>query len=131
LSMPLSEKMLFAGEYFTGSNLDDYLGGIGQGVNSTVTTDPREIRAQGGWGALRYTINPETSVSLGAGIDDPKDNDLATGARSQNQTIFANVITKITANFILGLQLSEWKTDYKGAGESNALRAQSSLTYKF
>ena len=128
LSMPLSEKMLFAGEYFTGSNLDDYLGGIGQGVNSALLT---EIRAQGGWGALKYSINPETSVSLGAGIDDPNDNDLAASARSRNQSIFANVITKITPNFILGFQLSDWKTDYKNADGSNALRAQSSLTYKF
>ncbi len=134
LSMPLSETVLFAGEYFTGTNLDDYLGGIGQGVNSTVTTDPREIRAQGGWGALKYSINPETSVSFGAGIDDPNDNDLngmATTTRSRNQTIFANVITKITQNFILGFQLSDWKTDYKNADGSNALRAQSSVTYKF
>ena len=138
LSMPLSEKVLFAGEYFTGTNLDDYLGGIGQGVNNAMQADPREIRAQGGWGALRYTINPETSVSLGAGIDDPNDNDLPAKdsglinpSRTRNQTIFANVITKLTPNFILGLQLSDWKTDYKNAPGSDALRAQTSLTYKF
>jgi len=132
LSMPLSEKLLFAGEYFTGSNLDDYFGGIGQGVNSTtVPTDPKEIRSNGGWGALRYTLNPSTTFSLGAGLDNPNDNDLAALARSRNQTIFANVITKLTPNFILGLQLSDWKTEYKGAAEGNALRTQTSLTYKF
>lgn len=131
LSIPLSEKFLLAGEYFTGSNLDDYFGGIGQGVNNVVTVDPGTIRAKGGWGALRYSINPATSVSFGAGVDDPVNNDLAASARSQNQTIFANVISKITPNFILGMQLSEWKTDYKGGPESKAYRAQSSLTYKF
>ncbi len=132
LSMPLSQKLLFAGEYFTGSNLDDYFGGIGQGVNSTITTDPNEIRSNGGWGALKYTINPVTSVSLGAGLDNPNDNDLAVGARSRNQTIFGNIITKLTPNFILGLQLSDWKTEYKGgAPKGDALRAQTSLTYKF
>ncbi len=120
-----------AGEYFTGSNLDDYLGGIGQGVNSAVATDPREIRAQGGWGALKYTLNPVTSFSFGAGIDDPNDNDLAASVRSRNQTIFANVVTRITPNFILGFQLSDWKTDYKNAAGSDAVRAQSSVTYKF
>ncbi len=130
LSMPLSEKVLFAGEYFTGSNLDDYFGGIGQGINNAIVT---EIRAQGGWGALRYTINPVTSVSLGAGIDDPNDNDLRLmdKPRSRNQSIFANVITKITPNFILGFQLSDWKTEYKGASEGDAVRAQSSVTFKF
>jgi hypothetical protein len=135
LSMPLSEKLLFAGEYFTGSNLDDYFGGIGQGVTKTGTSSATynvtEIRSNGGWGALKYTINPVTSVSLGAGLDNPNDNDLAVGARSRNQTIFGNVITKLTPNFILGLQLSDWKTDYKNAPGSDALRAQTSLTYKF
>ena len=131
LSMPLSETVLFAGEYFTGTNLDDYFGGIGQGINSTVTTDPREIRSQGGWGALKYSINPSTTFSIGAGLDNPNDNDLAVGARSRNQTIFTNVITKITQNFILGFQLSDWKTEYKGASEGDAVRAQSSVTYKF
>ncbi len=131
LSMPLSEKVLFAGEYFIGTNLDDYFGGIGQGVNSAI---PTEVRAQGGWGALKYTLNPVTSVSFGAGIDDPNDHDLngmAPTPRTRNQTIFANVVTKITPNFILGFQLSDWKTDYKNAASSDAVRAQSSVTYKF
>jgi hypothetical protein len=132
LSMPLSEKLLFAGEYFTGSNLDDYYGGIGQGVNSTtIPTDPIEIRSNGGWGAVRYTLNPSTSFSIGAGLDNPNDNDLADKGRSRNQSVFANVITKITPNFILGFQLSDWKTEYKGAAEGDAVRAQTSLTYKF
>ena len=90
-----------------------------------------EIRSQGGWGALKYSINPSTTFSIGAGLDNPNDNDLAVGARSRNQTIFTNVITKITQNFILGFQLSDWKTEYKGASEGDAVRAQSSVTYKF
>ena len=128
LAMPVCSEITIAGEYFTGSNLDDYYGGIGQGVNiSTV----KEIRATGGWAALRFNASPSTSLSFGAGIDNPNDNDLPLNARSQNQTIFTSVVNKITPGLILGFQLSQWKTDYKGAGESNALRAQSSLTYKF
>ena len=132
VSMPLSQKLALAGEYFTGSNLDDYWGGIGQGVNNTaVPANPIGIRSHGGWGALRLSVNPETSFSIGAGLDDPKDADLAANAKSRNQTIFANVINKVTSNFIIGFQLGEWRTNYKGAGESDALRAQTSLTYKF
>ncbi len=131
LTMPICPKMTIAGEYFTGSNLDDYWGGVAQGVNNSLIADLREIRSTGGWAALRFNANPSTSLSFGAGIDNPHDDDLALNARSQNQTIFASVVNKITPGLILGFQLSEWKTDYKGAGESNALRAQSSLTYKF
>ncbi|MBV5326333.1 MAG: hypothetical protein JZU65_01660 [Chlorobium sp.] len=131
IAMPLSEKVTLGGEYFTGSNLDDYWGGIGQGVNKDVSGDLKEIRSQGGWAALRYTMNPSTTFSLGAGIDDPNDNDLAADGRSLNQSFFANVINRITPNFILGVQLSQWRTDYRNAPESDAFRAQSSMTYKF
>ncbi|MGB8247294.1 MAG: hypothetical protein WCE98_04685 [Chlorobium sp.] len=131
IAFPLSEKLALAGEYFTGSNLDDYWGGIGQGVNNTISSDLKEIRSQGGWAAIRYTMNSSSSFSLGAGIDDPNDNDLATGGRSLNQSVFANVINRITPNFIFGLQLSKWNTDYKNAPDSDAFRAQSSMTYRF
>jgi hypothetical protein len=129
LSVPVSDRFAVAGEYFTGSNLDDFYGGIGQGVNAATL---QEIRSKGGWAALRYTLNPKTSFSLGAGMDDPNNNDLsAASARTKNQTIFANVINKITPSFILGVQLSDWRTEYKDGETGDALRAQSSLTYKF
>lgn len=128
LLMPLNEQFTFAGECFTGSNLDDYYGGIVQGVNTTTLKD---IRSRGGWASLRYNFSPSATLSIGAGIDNPNDNDLPLGGRTLNQTIFATFIKKITPNFILGLQLSDWKTDYNNIPESNAIRAQSSLTYKF
>jgi len=133
LTMPICPKITVAGEYFTGSNLDDYYGGIGQGT-STV----KEIRASGGWAALRFNANPSTSFSFGAGIDNPNNSDLpkfdSTGikySRTKNQTIFGTLVNKITPSLILGFQLSDWKTDYYNGESGNALRAQSSLTYKF
>lgn len=128
LSMPVSRKLTLAGEYFTGTNLDDYFGGIGQGVN---TATVREIRSCGGWGAVRYTPSPSVTINMGGGIDDPRDSDLAAGGRKVNGTIFANIINKITPDLILGIQLSEWRTGYLNSGTAEALRAQSSLTYKF
>jgi len=127
-SMPVSRKLTLAGEYFTGTNLDDYLGGIGQGVN---TTTLKEIRSSGGWGAFRYIFSPSVTVNFGGGIDDPRDSDLSAGTRTVNRTIFANVINKITPDLTLGIQLSEWSTGYLNSTTADALRAQSSLTYKF
>jgi hypothetical protein len=135
LSMPLSEKLLLAGEYFTGVNLDDYAGGIGQGVvkkgSTPATHAVDEIRAHGGWAALRYALSPSTSFGFGAGMDDPDDSDLPSGARSLNQTVYANMISRIPPNFTVGLQLSQWKTRYLNSGDGDAFRAQSSLTYSF
>ncbi|NTU96485.1 MAG: hypothetical protein HGA62_01560 [Chlorobiaceae bacterium] len=141
LSLPMSPQLTLAGEYFTGSNLDEFWGGIGQGVNtgkvSGKITNIWNIRSHGGWAALKYFASPSTTFSIGAGIDDPDDNDLAGYpvspgiARTMNRTIFANVINQVTPNFILGFQLGEWITDYMGAPRSEAVRAQSSVTYKF
>lgn len=132
LSLPLSEKLLVAGEYFTGSNLDDFLGGIGQGVNSTTSaSSPKAIRAHGGWAAVRYAVCPSTNVSLGGGIDEPNNEDLWPGARALNRTFFAAVTKKITPNFIVGMQISDWKTEYLQIEDSHAVRAQTSMTYTF
>ncbi len=135
LTMPICPKMTLAGEYFTGSNLDDYYGGIGQGVNPSPSII-KEIRSKGGWAALRFAFNPETTFSLGTGIDDPNNSDLSVSPsmlnpKTRNQTIFGTLVNKITPNLILGLQLAQWKTDYYNGDRGNALRAQSSLTYKF
>ncbi len=130
LLLPVSSKLLLAGEYFTGSNLDDYAGGIFQGVNAK-GAEPEEIRSSGGWAALRYAYSPAVALSIGGGIDDPEDGDLADNARSANRSLFASYVNQITPNFIFGLQLSKWNTDYKNAPDSDAFRAQSSMTYKF
>ena len=126
LSLPLSNKLLFASELFSGENLDDYWGGIGQGRNGTTA-----IRTRGGWAALRYAANPQTTLSIGAGMDDPNDDDLAANMRSLNETQFISVTHRITPNFILGSQLSRWRTDYKNQQEGDAIRAQTSVTYSF
>ncbi|MBN1929502.1 MAG: hypothetical protein JW764_08170 [Chlorobiaceae bacterium] len=131
LSLPLSDRLLFAGELFTGENLDDYWGGIGQGRNGVTA-----IRSHGGWAALRYAASPETTLSLGAGLDDPNDKDLpnptpTVSVRTLNETQFISVTHRITPNFILGGQLSRWRTDYKDAKEGDAVRAQTSVTYSF
>ena len=132
LSMPLGETLLFAGEYFTGSNLDDFLGGIGQGVNSTTNASaPKSIRAHGGWAAVRYAVCPSTNISLGGGIDEPNSEDLWQNARALNRTFFAAVTKKITPNFIVGMQISDWKTEYLQTENSHAVRAQTSMTYTF
>lgn len=126
LSIPLSDRVQLAGEYFVGSNLDDYWGGIRQG-----NAGPREIGAHGGWAALRYAVGPATTLGLGAGVDDPDDGDLAAGGRTLNETQFVSLTHRITQNFILGSQLSHWRTGYKGERTNDALRAQASVSWVF
>jgi hypothetical protein len=132
LSFPLSSRLLLAGEYFTGSNLDDYWGGVFQGVNAK-GAKPEGIRSSGGWAALRYAYSPAVTLSLGGGFDDPEDGDLSgmDNPRTFNRSLFAAYVNQLTPNFIFGLQLSKWNTGYLNTSDSDALRAQSSMTYRF
>jgi len=131
LTQPICKWLTFKGEMFTGLNLDAYTGGIGQGVNLTTN---KEIASSGGWGAFEVGPWDKWRFNVGAGVDTPSGDDLegATGdVRTQNQAVFGNVIYSITKNAEVGFELSHWRTEYKGSGDAEAMRAQAAFMYKF
>jgi hypothetical protein len=130
-SLPVCNHLLLAGELFSGENLDDYWGGIGQGINRNDPNNMKAIRSHGGWAALRYTASAETTFNLGAGLDNPDDRDLWSGARSINEMQFISVSHTLASHLILGGQLSHIRTGYINQQEGDAVRIQSSLTFTF
>lgn len=130
-SLPLSDHLLLSSELFTGENLDDYWGGVGQGVNRNDPNNMNTVRSHGGWAALRYTGSPETTLSIGAGVDNPDDSDLWSGSRSINEMQFVSVSHTLASHLILGGQISHIRTGYVNQQEGDALRVQSSLTFTF
>ena len=131
---PVTKDLTIKGELFTGENLGNYFGGIGQGV-STVPGSPtafdKEIRVKGGWIAATLGPYDKWRFNLGTGIDDVDRDDIDAGERSLNRTIFGNAIYSINKNTEVGLELSHWRTDYKGPGDAESVRAQTSFIYKF
>jgi hypothetical protein len=69
--------------------------------------------------------------NIGAGIDDVDADDVNVGDRTLNRTVFGNVIYSVSKNTEIGLELSHWRTDYKGPGDAEDFRAQTSFIYKF
>jgi len=128
---PVNKWLAIKGEAFRGENLNQYLGGIGQGVNTTGTRIYQEIEASGGWVAA--TLGPwgKKQYNIGAGVDYADCSDLNSGARAMNRCIFWNVIHSFNKSAQVGLELSHWRTEYLGHGDADALRAQTSLIYKF
>ena len=120
--------MTFKGEVWTGENLDAYLGGIAQGVN---TTTLEEIESTGGWAALAFGPFDKWRYNVGGSIDDPDDGDLSDGSRSQNYAIWGNAIYSINEAVQVGLELSYWDTEYKNADDGEAVRVQTSFIYNF
>jgi len=93
VSLPLGDMVTLKGQYFTGKNLGQYLGGIGQGiaelpVEGTRSTELVEIEASGWWTQL--TVKPLDSwqFNVGAGWDDPEldEDDIAGNDLDKNTT---------------------------------------------
>lgn len=130
LSLPLTEQLELQGEVYTGENLDDYYGGILQGVNPNpgIMT---EVEAIGGWGAFSYTPFKEWNFNAGYSIEDLDDDGLSPNMRAQNQSVFGNVFYQINKATIVGFETSYWDTEYVNLEDGDSLRFQGTLIYKF
>jgi hypothetical protein len=127
--VPFNECTGIQGECFAGENLGSFLGGIGQGYNF-VLREP--IYSRGGWLELYHYWSPRWHSHFGYCVDDPNDNDitLAVG-RIYNQAYFGNVVFDVTKLFQLGLELSSWKTLYKGELPGEDVRVEFMAKYGF
>lgn len=116
------------GEAWIGSNLDDFRGGIGQGVN--VMTG-REIDAAGGWLEAGLEVTQVHSIYLGFTTDDPSDADLPAGGRSKNEVWYLVQRFRLARSFLVGIDYLNWRTEFQGlpAGEDNRFNLY--LVYNF
>lgn len=116
--VPITERLGFQGEFFTGANLGPYMGGIVQGVNPVTG---RSIRSTGGWVELWYDWTKQLRSVVGYGIDDPINRDVHTGGRLYNDFIYSNISYNITEKFLVGFEYKHFKTHYQGRapGESD------------
>jgi len=130
LSLPILKKTTLDGEFWTGSNLDSYLGGIGQGLKGTAK-DPLEIAAHGGWFALNTGPYRDWQFGAGASIDNPSDTYLVRGDRAQNMSTFGNIRYSLNEAVETGVELSYWETKYKDMDHATDVRLQWSWLYKF
>jgi len=132
-SQPICKKVKLKAELFTGENLSAYLGGIGQGVitNPALPNHYEEIESTGGWVAASLGPWDKTRFNVGAGLDDVESGNINTGDRSMNRSIFGNMFYTLNNNAEWALELSHWRTEYKGHGDGDSLRVQTAFIYKF
>jgi len=128
ITQPVNKWLTVKGEAFTGLNLNSYLGGVGQGVN---TTTNKEIAAKGGWVAASFGPWGNWRFNNGVGIDQADRDDLTNGGRTLNRSIFGNAICSVGKNTEVGFEVSHWRTAYKNSDEMDDLRVQTSFIHKF
>jgi len=137
LLQPLCSKTTLKAELFTGANLNTYFGGIGQGVRPITNADNEiigyddEIASKGGWAALALGPWDEWTFNLGAGVDDVDAGDVNLDQRTLNRTVFANAIYALNEHADVGVELSHWRTEYRGTGDADNVRVQAAFKYKF
>lgn len=127
-SFPLTDRVTLKGEAFTGSNLDDFFGGIGKGINFDKDI---AVDTTGGWVAVDFRANDQVLTTFGYGIEDPDDADLNDNDRSKNSAVWANFIYDVTSHVRTGVEISYWRTHYKALEMGKAVRIQYSLIYQF
>ena len=133
-TQPISNKVQIKAEIFKGKDLDAYLGGIGQGVNLDAAPNPNlyeEIGSKGGWIAASLGPWNKKRFNVGIAMDDVDRDNVNTGARTVNQSVFGNIIYSLNEQAEVGFELSNWRTEYKGPGDADSLRAQAALIYRF
>jgi len=132
-TQPICKKVKIKAELFTGENLSAYLGGIGQGVitNPALPNYYEEIGSAGGWIAASLGPWDKMRFNVGGGIDDVESGNINTGDRSMNRSIFGNMFYTFNNNTQWALELSHWRTEYYGPGDSDSLRVQTAFIYKF
>jgi hypothetical protein len=127
---PICPVVTVKGELYVGENLDDYFGGIGQGIRAGAT-DFHAIGDRGGWFAVVLGPWDAWSFNVGAGLDDVESGDVDTDDRTSNRSLFANAIYALNKNADIGVELSQWRTDFKGDDDVDDVRIQTSFIYKF
>lgn len=128
LSFKIGRKLRFNAEFFTGSVLGDYAGGIFQTFNPVRLV---AIRAAGAWAQLTYDISDKWQVNAAYGRDDPVNRDLALGQRSFNDAGFGNFYYRITPRIWVAAEISRWRTNWVGLPAGRVFRIEPAVLFFF
>lgn len=127
-------KFRLTGEGFYGRNLSDVRGGILHGVNAN---QARGVLSNGGWVELTFEPIWWFAVTVGASLDDPRNDDVNFGTtsglrtgRTYNQTIYGAVRFKLGA-FQVGLDYIHWRTNFFHWSNGIDNRVYLSFSYSF
>lgn len=129
LTLPITSWLMLQAEGFIGANLDAYLGGIGQGFNPVLAD---EVESKGGWVAVSLGPWKNWQFNIGAGVDDPHNDDLtAAEAKTRNAVVFGNLWYTFSSHLSLGFEISHLRTEYRDQPSGSCLREQLSVMFKF
>jgi len=115
LAIKVNKRIALLGEFFMGENLNQYLGGVLQGVDPLGNPLP----SMGGWGLVQVKATDKALLNFGYGFDDPDDSKWMTPEdgetytlRDLNSEAYGNVMYSLTKNVSLMFELAYLQTKY-------------------
>lgn len=128
LDVPLGRRISARGELWTGQNLSDVRGGIGQSINPLTGA---RIKSSGGWGELGAAVLPQYSLSLGYTLDAPVADAVPNGGRTRNGAWY--LVNRWTAAdpLVVGVDYLRWQTKYRGSATGLDHRVNAYVTFSF
>lgn len=128
LPIPAPISLVLMGEFFTGKNLSDIRGGVGQGVNPMTG---EEIDATGGWFELVQVFTERHMLAVGSSFDVVDADDIEDGDREANLTSYGVFRYRPHPAVQLAGELIHWRTNYKNASAGVANRFNMHATMFF
>ncbi|KAF0151242.1 MAG: outer membrane protein [Elusimicrobia bacterium] len=130
-NIPLGPMLTLNGQVWTGQNLYDFLGGIGQ-----MGYGGGEVKASGGFANLAIRPAGRYSYNLAYGVDNPVDSTVPASAtaKTKNTTLLANVGCVAYDKVTVTLEAAKQTTEYKlttGYNELDNLHYQLSFRFPF
>jgi len=120
VEVPVCGSTSIKGEYWTGENVDAYVGNAGTGVES-----------DGMWLAVTHKASDKVKFNVGYGMEDPDDVFLAANDLSENSTIYGNVFYAVDSATTIAFELAQHDSSYLGAQDEDGLRVQLAAIFKF
>lgn len=124
-TVPYSLFTLY-GEAWTGRNLSDFLGGLGN-----IGYGNQAARSRGGYLALKYKPKDALWFNLIYGVDDPDNSKVAAKGRTRNATALANAVVRVYDCVETGVEISSLETRYKDMPTRSAMSYQFSVKLIF
>lgn len=128
LHFPLTKHFTARGEFFHGANLDDFRGGIAQGVNLTTGNT---IRTTGGWFELVTQPVDWYQNSIGYSVDDPVNADIPVGGRTLNHSFYIGNRFLVGRGLVFGADIQRWLTHWNGFDTGNAVLLKTFMQVNF
>lgn len=136
LAIKINKRFALLGEFFMGENLNQYLGGVLQGVNPL--GDP--LPSMGGWGQIQVRASNKTLINVGYGWDNPDENEWKVPDDTETYTLrdfnseaYGNVMYSLTNNVSLMFELAYMQTKFrdKTYGVQSTLEDYDALRFQF